>query len=82
MRFNSDFRTNSAAAVFDKVILQSEAIPDILGDVNCDGEVNLLDVAPFVALVSTGGFSNKADINQDGEVNLLDVAPFVALLAG
>ena len=54
----------------------------VLGDVNCDGDVNLLDVAPFVDLLTSGLFSNKADINQDGEVNLLDVAPFVALLTG
>lgn len=54
----------------------------VLGDVNCDNEVNLLDVAPFVDLVTTGGFSEKADINTDGTVDLLDVAPFVALLSG
>ena len=54
----------------------------LLGDVNCDGAVNLLDVAPFVDLVSNGGFSVKADINEDGSVNLLDVQPFVALLSG
>ena len=53
-----------------------------LGDVNCDGEVNLLDVAPFVELLSTGGFSEKADINQDGALDLLDIEPFVALLSG
>ena len=54
----------------------------ILGDINCDGEVNLLDVAPFVALITEGGFNAKADINGDGMVNLLDVSPFVALLSG
>ena len=54
----------------------------ILGDVNCDGAVNLLDVAPFVDTLSSGGFSNKADINQDGSVDLLDVTPFVVLLSG
>ena len=59
-----------------------EAEQILLGDVNCDGVVNLLDVAPFVDLVSNGGFSEKADINQDGIVNLLDVQPFVQLLAG
>ncbi len=55
---------------------------DLLGDVNCDGFVNLLDVSPFVDLITSGGFSLKADINQDGAVNLLDVAPFVDLLTG
>ena len=52
------------------------------GDVNLDGDVNLLDVAPFVDLVSTGMFQQEADMNQDGFVNLLDVAPFVAALGG
>ena len=54
----------------------------ILGDINCDGSVNLLDVAPFVDLLTSGEFSPKADINDSGTVDLLDVAPFVDLLAG
>ena len=53
----------------------------VLGDVNCDGEVNLLDVSPFVDLIINAGFSDKADMNADGEINLLDVQPFVDLLA-
>jgi hypothetical protein len=56
--------------------------PFVLGDVNCDGIVNLLDVQPFVALLVSGAFSFKADINQDLRVNMLDVGPFVALLSG
>ncbi len=54
----------------------------VLGDVNCDGIVDLLDVAPFVELLTMGGFNAKADINQDGFVDLLDVSPFVDLLIG
>ena len=54
----------------------------VLGDVNCDGVVDLLDVQPFVILVTSGEFSAKADINGDGVVNLLDVQPFVELLTG
>ena len=52
------------------------------GDVNGDGETNLLDVAPFVEAVQTGTFILEADVNCDGEVNLLDVGPFVDLLTG
>ena len=52
----------------------------MLGDVNQDGSVDLLDVAPFVELLSTGTFQAEADINGDGEVNLLDVELFVELL--
>lgn len=54
----------------------------LVGDVNQDGLVNLLDVAPFVDRISTGTYQPEADINQDGLVNLLDVEPFVALLSG
>ena len=53
-----------------------------LGDVNNDGDVNLLDVQLFVVFVSSQTFFPAADINCDGAVNLLDVAPFVELLAG
>ena len=56
--------------------------PLILGDVNCDGEINLLDVAPFVDAISSGEFHPKADINDDGVINLLDVDPFIELLSG
>ena len=54
----------------------------LLGDVNMDGFVNLLDVGPFVDLLADGGFLPEADINMDGVVNLLDVGPFVDLLSG
>ncbi|MEM9410781.1 MAG: dockerin type I domain-containing protein [Planctomycetota bacterium] len=54
----------------------------LLGDVNCDGSVDLLDVSPFVDLISNNGFDAKADMNEDGAVNLIDVQPFVQLLSG
>ena len=54
----------------------------LLGDINQDGLINLLDVAPFIELLTNSKFQAAADINQDGIVNLLDVGPFVELLAG
>ena len=54
----------------------------LLGDVNLDGAVDLLDVAPFIDLISSGEFQFEADLNGAGFVNLLDVAPFVDLLSG
>ena len=53
-----------------------------LGDINCDGEVNLLDVSPFVAILSSGEYLIQADINRDGVVNLLDVGQFIDILSG
>ena len=54
----------------------------LLGDVNQDGAVNLLDVENFVDRIATGVFQEEADCNQDDEVNLLDVNPFIQILAG
>jgi hypothetical protein len=53
-----------------------------LGDVNLDGEVNGLDVDPFVGLVTSGTFQAEGDMNQDGVVNGLDVDPFVEAVVG
>ncbi len=58
------------------------AMTPLLGDVNGDGVVNLLDVLPFVQILSTGDYVCPADTNIDGSVNLLDVDPFVDLLSG
>ena len=52
----------------------------LLGDVNCDGAVDLLDIQPLVDLLASGSYSVKADFNQDGEVTLLDVNLFVEAL--
>ena len=53
----------------------------ILGDANMDGTVNFLDIAPFIALLTSGEFKAEADVNQDGAVNFLDIAPFIAILS-
>ncbi len=72
---------NELIAIND-LLIEGKMDGGLLGDVNCDGTVDLLDVAPFVDLVINGGFSTKADFNFDGVVDLLDVAPFVDALTG
>ena len=54
----------------------------LLGDVNADGNVNLLDVSPFVKAIQSGTYVPAADINSDNDVNLLDVDPFITELGG
>ena len=53
----------------------------LIGDLNGDGALNLLDVGPFIEAVGNGTYSPVADINQDGSVDLLDVGPFIDLLS-
>lgn len=72
-----------ATANFENVsVLLNECDPVLLGDVNRDGFVDLLDISPFVDLVSDGEFQTEADVNQDGVVDLLDIQPFVDILTG
>jgi hypothetical protein len=52
------------------------------GDVNGDGEVNGLDVDPFVDVLLNGPSSATADMNADGSVNGLDVDSFVTTVVG
>ncbi|MCH8808133.1 MAG: hypothetical protein IH986_18875, partial [Planctomycetes bacterium] len=62
-----------------------------LGDLNCDGTVNALDIAPFLlALFDPAQYPiqypncliNNADINGDGLVNAEDIEGFILLLFG
>ena len=54
----------------------------LLGDINRDGVVNLLDVEPFVDLITNGEFQFEGDLNGDGDGNLLDVDPFIDAISG
>ncbi|MDB2687681.1 hypothetical protein N9Y42_10765 [Mariniblastus sp.] len=59
--------------------LQMSAV--ILGDCNLNGVVNFDDIAPFITILSTGGFLNQADTNQDDVVDFDDIASFIEILA-
>ncbi len=59
------------------------------GDLNCDGQINALDIEPFlVALFDPKEYPvrypecdiNLADINGDGSIDALDIEPFLDLL--
>ena len=52
-------------------------IPYLIGDVNCDGAIDLLDIQPFLDTITNSTFNPKADLNGDNVVDLLDVEPFV-----
>ena len=66
-----------------------------IGDLNCDGDVNLFDIDPFVLVITStppsypeyyaqypGCDAMLADTNGDTNVNLFDIDPFVILLTG
>jgi hypothetical protein len=80
--FNNRGTNFDASGIYYDNVGFGEAADCILGDLNGDMMVTLLDVAGFVMAITTGTFSCEADTNQDGIVSLLDVSPFVILLTG
>lgn len=61
----------------------------VLGDMDCDGDLDIDDVGPFVlALIDPVGYESAyltcgighGDCNSDGDVNGLDIQSFVGLL--
>ena len=56
-------------------------VPALLGDCNFDGEVNFLDISPFITVLSMNDYLEEADINENGLVNFLDISPFINLLS-
>ncbi len=63
----------------------------LLGDLNCDLQLDGLDVPPFtLALISPADYQatypgcniNAADMNSDGVINLLDRVAFIQALVG
>ena len=67
-------------ATFGAVTIFAKDKGVMLGDLNGDGFVTLLDVAIFVDLLVNQGFQLEADMNQDGSVDLLDVDLFIAAI--
>ncbi len=52
-------------------------------DMNCDGDLNALDIEPFLDLLFGGGEPCAAcsgDVNGDGSIDALDIEPFLECL--
>ena len=47
-----------------------------------DGEVNFLDINPFIMALTAGEGPAEADCNCDGEINFLDIPVFINKLTG
>ena len=53
----------------------------VLGDVDMNGAVNFSDIAPFIAVLASGGLQAEADINLDEQVTFADIPGFIAILS-
>ena len=86
--FDPDTLSGANAGVgFEQITLTIDGdggLDDGHGDVNLDGIVNFLDIAPFINVLSSGGSpaeESQADCSGDGVVSFLDISPFIQALA-
>jgi hypothetical protein len=54
----------------------------ILGDINGDEILNVLDIVLMINMILSNEYSVVADVNEDGSVNILDVVIMVNILVG
>ena len=52
----------------------------VSGDVNGDGEVDILDVIITVNFILSGEYNYFADLNSDGAVNVVDIIQIVTII--
>jgi predicted Rdx family selenoprotein len=53
---------------------------NILGDVNSDGIINVLDVVMIVNIVLNNEYNALADLNSDGTIDVLDIVQLVNII--
>ncbi|MDZ4278361.1 MAG: dockerin type I domain-containing protein [Dehalococcoidia bacterium] len=74
------------ATIDNGSITCNEGGPNLLGDANCDGEVNSIDAALVlqleVGLIDEVPCPKNADVNEDGQINAVDAAIILQIEAG
>ena len=68
------------AAIDDFTVSSFNANDTIQGDLNYDGQLNVLDVVTMVNIVLSNACATMADINLDDNCNVLDVVILVNLI--
>ena len=53
-----------------------------LGDINSDGDLNILDIVSLVNIILSNDYSDTADLNSDDTINILDVVLLVNAILG
>ena len=58
----------------------------LLGDVNLDGVVNIVDIVQLVSTINSGEISDidlmLQDLNEDGVVNVIDIVSLIDQIIG
>ena len=67
----------------DRILwLDSQVLNDIVGDMNSDGLLNILDVVLMVNMILEDEYDEMADVNEDGDLDVLDVVILINIILG
>ena len=60
-----------------------EETPDLKGDVNEDGSVDVADISSIISVMAgeETDFGTKADVNGDGNVDVADISTVITIMA-
>ena len=50
------------------------------GDVNGDGEVDVLDITALIDVIMNDGVNPRADVNEDGEIDVRDITALIDII--
>ena len=53
---------------------------NLMGDLNEDGSINVLDIVSLVNLVLDSEYNFYGDMNEDGFLNILDIVALVSII--
>ena len=55
--------------------------PATVGDVNGDGDINVIDITALIDVIMNDDTSNpRADVNGDGEINVIDITALIDII--
>ncbi len=77
----TDTQVNLIAQWIDEGAL-SEPYEPLLGDVNDDGTVNILDIVQLTNMILSDDYQELADLNGDGNLNILDIVQLINIILG
>ena len=61
---------------------RGQETPEIPGDVNQDGEVNIADINALIDAILSGNGTPRCDVNHDNEINIADVNTLIDMIPG
>ena len=63
---------------FYRILEEGETL--VVGDVDGDGEVNVIDITALIDIIMNDGTDPSADVNEDGEINVIDITALIDII--